>query len=83
VLVAPPGAGKTVLACGVIADRAQPTLVLVDRAPLLEQWRERLVTHLGIDRRQIGVIGAGRSRHVGSSTSRWSSRSRDGMTSPG
>lgn len=65
VLVAPPGAGKTVLACGVIADRAQPTLVLVDRAPLLEQWRERLVTHLGIDRRQIGVIGAGRSRPRG------------------
>jgi len=65
VLVAPPGAGKTVLACGVIARRAVPTLVIVDRQPLLEQWRERLVTHLGMDRRQIGVVGAGRSRPRG------------------
>jgi len=65
VLVAPPGAGKTVLACGVIANRAASTLVMVDRQPLLEQWRERLVTHLGIDRRQIGVVGAGRSRPHG------------------
>ena len=65
VLIAPPGAGKTVLACGVVANRAVPTLVVVDRQPLLEQWRERLVTHLGIDRRQIGVVGAGRSRTRG------------------
>ena len=62
VLVAPPGAGKTVLACAVIAHRAVPTLVIVDRQPLLEQWRERLVTHLGMNRKQIGVVGAGRSR---------------------
>ena len=65
VLVAPPGAGKTVLACAVIAHRAVPTLVIVDRQPLLEQWRERLVTHLGMNRRQIGVVGAGRSRPRG------------------
>lgn len=62
VLVAPPGAGKTVLACGVIAHRATPTLVMVDRQPLLEQWRDRLVTHLGMSRKQVGVVGAGRSR---------------------
>ena len=65
VLVAPPGAGKTVLACAVIAHRAVPTLVIVDRQPLLEQWRERLVTHLGMNRKQIGVVGAGRSRPHG------------------
>ncbi len=65
VLVAPPGAGKTVLACAVIAHRAVPTLVVVDRQPLLEQWRERLVTHLGIDRKLVGIVGAGRSRPRG------------------
>lgn len=65
VLVAPPGAGKTVLACGVIAHRATPTVVVVDRQPLLDQWRERLQEHLGLSRKQIGVIGAGRSRPHG------------------
>ncbi len=65
VLVAPPGAGKTVLACAVIAHRAVPTLVIVDRQPLLEQWRERLVTHLGLNRKHIGAVGAGRSRPHG------------------
>lgn len=65
VLVAPPGAGKTVLACGVIASRAVPTLVIVDRQPLLEQWRDRLSAHLGIDRKRVGIIGSGRRRPGG------------------
>ena len=57
--------GKTVVACGVIARRAVPTLVIVDRQPLVEQWRERLATHLGLARKQIGVIGGGRNRPGG------------------
>ena len=65
VLVAPPGAGKTVLACGVIAHRAVPTLVIVDRQPLVEQWRERLVDPPWHRPEQIGVVGAGRSRPRG------------------
>ena len=65
VMVAPPGSGKTVVACGVIARRAVPTLVIVDRQPLVEQWRERLATHLGLDRKRIGVIGGGRHRPGG------------------
>ena len=65
VLVASPGAGKTVIACAAIARHQVPTLVIVDRQPLVEQWRERLIQHLGIDRKQVGLLGGGRRRTNG------------------
>jgi superfamily II DNA or RNA helicase len=54
VLVAPPGAGKTVMATALIARRARSTLVLVHPRPLLEQWISRLAEFLGIARDAIG-----------------------------
>ena len=65
VLVAPPGSGKTVIACGVIAHRRLPTLIVVDRQPLVEQWRERLGEHLGMTTKEIGQLGGGRNKAKG------------------
>jgi superfamily II DNA or RNA helicase len=64
-LVAEPGSGKTVVGCAIIARLACPTLVIVDRKPLVEQWRDRLETHLGLTSRQIGQFGGGRNRATG------------------
>jgi hypothetical protein len=47
VLMAPPGAGKTVMACDLIAKRRASTIVLVHRTPLLEQWRIDIYIFLG------------------------------------
>lgn len=65
VIVAPPGAGKTVMACALIAHHDRPSIVLVDREPLLEQWRNRLGEQLGLEASQIGVIGGGQNRPTG------------------
>lgn len=57
VLLAPPGAGKTVMGCAVIARRNVSTLILVHRKPLREQWRSRLQQFLGLEKDEIGVLG--------------------------
>ena len=55
VLCAPPGAGKTVMGCALIARRQTSTLVLVHRALLLDQWRESAMRFLGLKKKEIGV----------------------------
>lgn len=65
VLVAPPGAGKTVMACALIASRGVPTAIVVNRSELVNQWRERLTQFLDITDKQIGQLGNGRRKRKG------------------
>jgi superfamily II DNA or RNA helicase len=65
VFVAPPGTGKTVVGLYVIARRARNTLILVHRRPLLDQWKARISVFLGIDMKDIGQIGAGKTKPGG------------------
>jgi superfamily II DNA or RNA helicase len=65
VLVAPPGTGKTVIACALIAERKLPTLILAHSKPLLEQWRAQLTTLLDLPSKQIGQKGGGRRKLTG------------------
>lgn len=58
VLVAPPGAGKTVMGCAIIAARKEPTLVLVHRKSLMDQWHSRIAGFLGLSRKEIGILTA-------------------------
>lgn len=63
VFVAPPGTGKTVVGCALVARRKTSTLVLVHRQPLVDQWRDRLSEFLGLQPDAIGLL-AGTSRNL-------------------
>ena len=65
VLVAPPGTGKTVMGCALIGIRKIPTLILVHRQTLSEQWKSRLMEFLNIDSKQIGILQGAKKRLKG------------------
>ena len=65
VLVAPPGSGKTVVACALIARRKSPTLVLVHRQQLVEQWRSRLQEFLNLTKEDVGIVTGTKKKPTG------------------
>jgi len=59
-LEAPTGSGKTAMGLYMIAERKQPTLIVVHTKELLNQWLDRIEQFLRIPLADIGVIGSGR-----------------------
>jgi superfamily II DNA or RNA helicase len=61
ILCAPTAFGKTAVAARLIAMRKVNTLVLVHRRQLMDQWREQLALFLGLNIKDIGQIGGGKT----------------------
>ena len=59
------GIGKTVVGTHLVAARRRSTPILVHRQPLLDQWIGQLALFLGIETKDIGQIGAGKSKPNG------------------
>lgn len=64
VLCAPPGAGKTVMGCALIARARTSALILVHRAVLVDQWRDTAMRLLGLKRKEIGLWRSQSPRHT-------------------
>ena len=54
------GSGKTIMALYMIAQRCQPTLIVVHTKELAAQWIERIESFLGISPEKIGIAVPGR-----------------------
>ena len=66
VLVAPTGTGKTIIGLYMMKMRSRPTLILVHRSILIEQWIAALCSFIPeIEKKDIGVFGAGRKKLKG------------------
>jgi superfamily II DNA or RNA helicase len=65
VLVAPPGSGKTVIACAWIGKLKVSTLVLVNRQILLDQWRTTLGNTISVEPGAIGMWKGNRKKLTG------------------
>ena len=65
VLTAPPGSGKTVIGCALISKRKLPTLILVHRAPLGDQWKKKINEFIKFDSEKIGIVSGQKKKWSG------------------
>ena len=56
------GSGKTIMALYMIAQRRQPTLIIVHTKDLAAQWTLRIEKFLGIEAQEVGIIGGGKKQ---------------------
>lgn len=56
------GSGKTIMALYMIAQRRQPTLIIVHTKDLAAQWTLRIEKFLGIPAQEVGIIGSGKMK---------------------
>lgn len=62
IIVAPPGAGKTIIGLCIVANKKQSALIIVHRKQLFDQWVERIQSFLGIAEQFIGKIASGHQK---------------------
>jgi superfamily II DNA or RNA helicase len=62
IIVAPPSSGKTIMGLRIVANKKQPTLIIVNRKQLFDQWIERIQSFLGIAEQFIGKIQQGKQK---------------------
>lgn len=65
VLSASTAFGKKVIGAWLIAHRKVNTLVIVHRRQLMDQWVECLQSFLGLEKKEIGQIGGGKQKTLG------------------
>ncbi|MGP3912963.1 DEAD/DEAH box helicase family protein [Nonomuraea sp. 10N515B] len=53
------------MACALIARHQVPTAIIVNRAELLDQWKERLTTFLDLGEAKVGAKGKGKDKRHG------------------
>ena len=59
-LVGDAKSGKTVIALYLIAQRRQPTMIVVPNVALLGHWKEKLVRFLEVPPDEVGLVGEGK-----------------------
>lgn len=62
VLVAPPGSGKTIIGIELIKKLSQPSLILVHKKQIFDQWIERIENFLKIPKKDIGKFAANKKK---------------------